>query len=73
MVGTINRFRSRSALREVAKAYGLPKNEINGMCNAIPCAIGANCLAARVTISHHTMSWKPNIARRFIKMFSGML
>ncbi|MDD2696035.1 MAG: DNA polymerase III subunit alpha, partial [Anaerolineales bacterium] len=36
MVGTINRFRSRSALREVAKAYGLPVAEVNKLVDALP-------------------------------------
>jgi DNA polymerase-3 subunit alpha len=36
MVATINRFRTRSALREVAKAYGLPESQIKGMSEAIP-------------------------------------
>jgi DNA-directed DNA polymerase III PolC len=35
-VCTINRFRSRSALREVAKAYGLPPAEISQMAEALP-------------------------------------
>lgn len=36
MVGTINRFRPRSALRETAKAHGLPQNEINRLIALIP-------------------------------------
>lgn len=36
MVGTINRFRSRSALREVAKAHGLPTTQISNLVNALP-------------------------------------
>ncbi len=36
MVGTINRFRSRSALRETAKAYGLPTAQISSLVNALP-------------------------------------
>jgi len=36
MVGTINRFRSRSALREVAKVYGLPPAEIKTMADGLP-------------------------------------
>ncbi len=36
MVGTINRFRSRSALRETAKAHGLPPAQINTLVNALP-------------------------------------
>jgi len=36
MVCTINRFRRRSALREVAKAYGLPQKEISAMTEALP-------------------------------------
>ena len=33
---TINRFRRRSALREVAKVYGLPKHIINRMTESLP-------------------------------------
>ncbi len=36
MVATINRFRSRSALREVAKAYGLPAAEIKALAERLP-------------------------------------
>ncbi len=36
MVCTINRFRRRSALREVAKAYGLPAAEIKDLADALP-------------------------------------
>ena len=36
MVCTTNRFRRRSALREVAKAYGLPPAEIKAMVDALP-------------------------------------
>ena len=36
MVGTINRFRRRSALREVAKAHGLPSAEIDKLADALP-------------------------------------
>ncbi len=36
MVCTINRFRRRSALRETAKAYGLPPEQINRMVAALP-------------------------------------
>jgi DNA-directed DNA polymerase III PolC len=36
MVGTINRFRPRSALGEVAKAHGLPASEIRQMVNQLP-------------------------------------
>jgi DNA-directed DNA polymerase III PolC len=36
MVATINRFRRRSALREVAKAHGLPPAEIKKMAEALP-------------------------------------
>ena len=36
MVCTINRFRRRSALREVAKAHGLPSEEISAMADALP-------------------------------------
>ncbi|MCW5878492.1 MAG: DNA polymerase III subunit alpha [Anaerolineales bacterium] len=36
MVATINRFRRRSALREVAKAHGLPPAEIKRMVDSLP-------------------------------------
>ncbi len=36
MVGTISRFRPRSALREVAKAYGLSQDAINGLIAHLP-------------------------------------
>ncbi len=36
MVSTISRFRERSALREVAKAYGLPAKEITQLIERIP-------------------------------------
>jgi len=36
MVGTINRFRRRSAIREVAKAYGLPAREISRIIASLP-------------------------------------
>jgi DNA-directed DNA polymerase III PolC len=36
MVGTINRFRPRSALRETAKAHGLPPSVIQKLCNRLP-------------------------------------
>ena len=36
MVCTVNRFRRRSALRDVAKAYGLPQAEINAMAENLP-------------------------------------
>ncbi len=36
MVGTINHFRPRSALGEVAKAHGVPVNEIRQMVNQLP-------------------------------------
>jgi DNA polymerase-3 subunit alpha len=36
MVGTINRFRRRSALREVAKAYGLTGNQIKDLVGGLP-------------------------------------
>lgn len=36
MVGTINRFRPRSALGEVAKAHGVPASEIRMMANQLP-------------------------------------
>lgn len=36
MVSTISRFRERSALREVAKAYGLPAKEINELTESVP-------------------------------------
>lgn len=35
-VCTINRFRSRSALREVAKAYGLPTEEVSRLADSLP-------------------------------------
>ncbi len=35
-VCTINRFRSRSALREVAKAYGLPTDEVSRLADSLP-------------------------------------
>ena len=35
-VCTVNRFRSRSALREVAKAYGLPSNEVSILADSLP-------------------------------------
>jgi DNA-directed DNA polymerase III PolC len=35
-VCTINRFRSRSALREVAKAYGLPAKEVSFLADSLP-------------------------------------
>jgi DNA-directed DNA polymerase III PolC len=36
MVATINRFRERSALRETAKAYDLPPEEISDLVEALP-------------------------------------
>ncbi len=36
MVCTVNRFRRRSALRDVAKAYGLPASEISDMADSLP-------------------------------------
>jgi DNA polymerase-3 subunit alpha len=36
MVCTVNRFRRRSALREVAKAYGLPSKEVSAMADSLP-------------------------------------
>jgi len=36
MVCTINRFRARSALREVAKAYGLSSSEIKKLADSLP-------------------------------------
>jgi len=36
MVCTINRFRRRSALREVGKAHGLPKTQIREMVSSLP-------------------------------------
>ncbi|MBC8334087.1 MAG: DNA polymerase III subunit alpha [Anaerolineales bacterium] len=36
MVGTINRFRSRSALGEVAKAYGLAPKQVRAMAEKLP-------------------------------------
>ena len=35
-VCTINRFRSRSALREVAKAYGLPSEQVSRLAESLP-------------------------------------
>ncbi|PWB51136.1 MAG: hypothetical protein C3F13_14845 [Anaerolineales bacterium] len=35
-VCTINRFRSRSAIREVAKAYGLPAEEVSRLADSLP-------------------------------------
>ena len=35
-VCTINRFRSRSALREAAKAYGLPAEEVSALADSLP-------------------------------------
>jgi DNA-directed DNA polymerase III PolC len=35
-VCTINRFRSRSALREVAKAYGLPLDDVSALADSLP-------------------------------------
>jgi DNA-directed DNA polymerase III PolC len=35
-VCTINRFRSRSALREVAKAYGLPAEQVRVLADSLP-------------------------------------
>ncbi len=35
-VCTINRFRNRSALREVAKAYGLPPEEVSLLADSLP-------------------------------------
>jgi DNA polymerase-3 subunit alpha len=35
-VCTINRFRSRSALREVAKVYGLPPEEVSALADSLP-------------------------------------
>ncbi len=36
MVATINRYRPRSAVRDVAKAYGLPTKEINALVAELP-------------------------------------
>jgi DNA-directed DNA polymerase III PolC len=36
MVSTISRLRDRSALREVAKAYGLPAEQVSAMADALP-------------------------------------
>ena len=36
MVSTVNRFRRRSALREVAKAYGLSPSQVNRLAEALP-------------------------------------
>lgn len=41
MVGTINRFRPRSALGEVAKAYGLELSKVREMVNQLPHAFWA--------------------------------
>ncbi|HSB67198.1 MAG TPA: DNA polymerase III subunit alpha [Anaerolineales bacterium] len=35
-VCTINRFRNRSALREVAKAYGLPPDQVSALADSLP-------------------------------------
>jgi DNA polymerase-3 subunit alpha len=35
-VGTINRFRRRSALRETAKAHGLPPAQVSALADALP-------------------------------------
>ena len=34
-VCTVNRFRSRSALREVAKAYGMPTEEVSRLADSL--------------------------------------
>jgi len=36
MVCTINRFRARSAVREAAKAYGLPEKEVKALSDSLP-------------------------------------
>ena len=36
MVATINRFRSRSALREAAKAFGLPPDQVKKLADGLP-------------------------------------
>lgn len=36
MVCTVNRFRHRSAIRDVAKAYGLPASEVSKMADNLP-------------------------------------
>jgi DNA polymerase III subunit alpha len=36
MVCTVNRFRRRSALRETAKAYGLPSSEVKMLADSLP-------------------------------------
>ena len=41
MIGTINRYRSRSALGEVAKAYGLEPSKVREMVNQLPHAFWA--------------------------------
>jgi DNA polymerase III alpha subunit len=35
-VATVNRFRERSALREAAKAHGLPPKDVNTLVEALP-------------------------------------
>ncbi len=41
MVGTINRYRPRSALGDVAKAYGLSPSTVRELCNQLPHAFWA--------------------------------
>jgi len=36
MVGTVNRFRPRSALGDVAKAHGMPPDEVHRLTAALP-------------------------------------
>ncbi|MBC7879598.1 MAG: DNA polymerase III subunit alpha [Anaerolineales bacterium] len=47
MVGTINRFRPRSALGGVAKAYGLESSKVREMVNQLPYAFWAKFEAAQ--------------------------
>jgi len=43
MVGTINRFRPRSAVSDVAKANGLPPSEVRALAEALPHAFWSRC------------------------------
>jgi DNA-directed DNA polymerase III PolC len=52
MVCTVNRFRRRSALREVAKAYGLPPGEVKALAEAIPHRWTLPAAAARARDEH---------------------
>jgi DNA polymerase III subunit alpha len=47
MVGTINRFRRRSALRETAKAYGLTPRQVGDLVNQLPHVWGPPSPAAK--------------------------